>query len=115
MLRRTDALWLLDQDDNIIDAVLLSENPDSRWSNEKVAEAAAFLGKNNAWYPEDGSDPDEDWVPGPGDAVITNGTTATRTICRDESLPPDRRAGNWYITATSSATPGKPNNPKRYR
>ena len=114
MLRRTDALWLLDQDDKIIDAVLLSEKPDAKWSSEGMAEAAEFLGGAKAWLPASEGEGETGWVPKPTDAFITTGTTATRTICRDQGVSPGARAGNWYITATSSATPGKPNNPKRY-
>ena len=99
LLRKTDALWIMDQDGRIIDAVLLGETPDSIRNNEKISEAAEFLSENKAW---------------PGNAVITAGTTNTRTICRDEAIPLSRRPGNWYITATSSATPGRPNSTKRF-
>jgi len=114
MLRKTDAIWIMDQDDRIIDAVLLSERPDDRWSNENLDEAAAFLARNNAWLPPVGAEVEQGWIPSPTEAVITSATTATRSINRDESLTSERRADNWYITATSSSTPGKPNNPKRH-
>jgi hypothetical protein len=113
LLHKTDALWLTDQDEKIIDAVLLSETSSGKWSSNEIAEAARFLAAKNAWLPASG-EPDEDWVPAPADAVISAGTTTTRTICRDETIPPEPRSGNWYITATSSATPGKPNSTKRY-
>jgi hypothetical protein len=113
LLHKTDALWLMDQDDRIIDAVLLSESSDAAWSGKGVAEAVEFLGRKKAWLPASG-DGKDNWLPTPADAVISSGTTNTRTICRDETIPPQRRARNWYITATSSATPGKANNPKRY-
>jgi hypothetical protein len=112
LLHKTDALWLMDQDDKIIDALLLSESADGKWSNDKVAEAANLFGREKAWLPSRGEA--VDWSPGPSDAVIAAGTTNTRTICRDDTLPIKPSAGNWYITANSSATPGKPNNPKRY-
>jgi len=121
LLHKTDALWLLDQDDHIIDAVLLSENRDAEWDrkNSSVASAAEFLGREKAWLPSSGNAAmdavsADNWIPSPGDAVISAGTTTTRTICRDETIPPKRQAGNWYITATSSATPGKANSMKRY-
>jgi hypothetical protein len=112
LLHKTDALWLVDQDDRIIDAVLLSEKNDAKWSSDKVAEAAKLFGREKAWLPL--QENAGEWSPEPSDAVIAAGTTNTRTICRDETIPPKPGAGNWYITATSSATPGKPNNPKRY-
>ena len=116
ILHKTDALWLLDQDDEIIDAVLLSENPGAAWSQKDaaIAQAAEFLSRKKAWFPASGKTPESGWIPAPGDAIVTAGTTNTRTICRDEKLPKESRAGNWYITATSCATPGKENNPKRY-
>jgi hypothetical protein len=112
LLHKTDALWLMDQDGKIIDAILLSEKNDAKWGSDKVAEAANLFGKEKAWLPSKGEA--AEWSPGPSDAVIAAWTTNTRTICRDDTLPIKPCAGNWYITANSSATPGKPNNPKRY-
>jgi hypothetical protein len=112
LLHKTDALWLMDQDDKIIDAILLSEDPDARWASDRIAEAASLFGREKAWLPSQGAA--ADWSPGPSDAVIVKGTTATRTVCRDETTPARPCANNWYITATSSATPGKPNSSKRY-
>jgi len=111
LLHRTSALWLMDQDDRIIDAVLLCENP-ADWGRNNSAAAAEFLARNGAWLPADGES--AGWIPGPADAVAARGTTATRTICRDESIPPAPRAGNWYIAATGNATPGRENNTRRH-
>ena len=102
LLRKTDALWIMDQDGRIIDAVLLGENPDSIMGNEKIYGAADYLCTEKAWL---GS---------PSDAFISSGTTNTRTICRDEGIPSSPRKQNWYITATSSSTPGRQNSTKRY-
>jgi len=120
LIHRTDALWLMDQDDRIIDAVLLSETSADEWStkDKDIAAAAEFLGRKGAWLKPGESSPSPGggaaFTPVPADAVSTAGTTLTRTICRDESIPPLPGAGNWYITATSNATPGKPNSTKRY-
>jgi hypothetical protein len=109
LLRKTDVIYLLDQDDNVVDAVMLSESADAWWNRDYFAEAAEFLFNKGAWASPDGK------IPSPADAVRSAGTTNTRTICRDETiLTPSGTAADWYITATSSATPGKPNNPKRY-
>ncbi|MCL2129954.1 MAG: hypothetical protein FWH35_06330, partial [Treponema sp.] len=115
IIHKTDALWLVDQDDRIMDAVLLSETSGDAWKTKDsaVLTAAEFLAGKKAWLSSSGETP-ERWIPSPSDAVITGGTTNTRTICRDEAIRPVRRAANWYITASSSATPGKPNNIKRY-
>jgi hypothetical protein len=120
LLHNTNGLWLLDQDDRIIDALLLCETPNLEGVSKALAKtftlAAEFLGEKNAWLPPSGDKPNGSWIPDPASAVITKGTTNTRTLCRDESLLPnaEHRARNWYICATSSATPGKPNSIKRY-
>ena len=122
LLHKTNGLWLLDQDDRVIDALLLSDCADSgslsAAFSKTFASAAEFLGSRKAWFPSESPSGDaagEASVPGLGSAAVTLGTTNTRTLCRDETIAPARRAANWYITATSSATPGLPNNPKRYQ
>ena len=109
LLRKTDIIYFLDQDDNVMDAVMLSENKDPWWNKDYLAEAAEFLYSKDSWTSSEGK------ICSPADAVQTTGTTATRTICRDETLEKNSQtASDWYITATSSATPGMPNNPKRF-
>ncbi|MCL2762179.1 MAG: hypothetical protein FWD36_03085 [Treponema sp.] len=109
LLRKTDVVYLLDQDDRVVDAVMLSETADPWWNRDYFAEAAELLFKAGAWKGPDGK------ICSPAGAVQTSGTTLTRTICRDETLAENSgTAADWYITATSSATPGSPNNPKRY-
>jgi hypothetical protein len=108
LLRKTDAVYLLDQDDRALDAVMLSETQDAWWSKDYFAEAAGFLFSQGAWKTTDGR------ICGPGDAVISAGTTNTRTICRDEKTDNSNTAADWYITATSSATPGSENSEKRF-
>jgi hypothetical protein len=105
-LRKTDAVFFMDQDNNIIDAALFSEKPDTWGTNGvNLSKAAELLGSQGAWKPD---------VPAPSDAISSAATTTTRTICRDESRADTNSAADWYITASSSATPGKPNNTKRY-
>jgi len=109
MLHKTDVIYLLDQDDRVVDSVLLSESADPWWGKDYFAEAAELLFKAGAWKNPDGK------ICSPADAVSSIGTTLTRTICRDETLKQSSgTAADWYIAANSSATPGKPNNPKRY-
>lgn len=109
-LRKTDAVLLLDQDDRVVDAVLLTENPDTPWTREGLDQAADILKAQGAWFPQE----DDGKRPGPQDGVGSKGTTATRTICRDEAREDSNTAADWYIAATSQATPGKPNSVKRY-
>jgi hypothetical protein len=108
-LRRTDAVLLLDQEDLILDAALLSENPDNAWAKEDLDRAAKLLAAQDAWQNAAGSR-----SLSPHDAIPTKGTTATRTICRDESAEDTNTAADWYLAATSQASPGKPNSDKRY-
>jgi len=108
LLHKTDAVYLLDQDDRVVDAVMLSENADPWWGKGYFAEAAEFLFNAAAW-----KSPDNE-ICDPSKAVQSAHTTATQTICRDESLVKNSgTAADWYITATSNATPGKPNSTKR--
>jgi hypothetical protein len=108
LLHKTAMIYVLDQDDKVIDAVMISETPDTWWTKDYFAETAEFLFNSVAWKsPESG-------VCSPKDAVASGKTTNTRTICRDETAEDSDTVKDWYITATSSATPGKPNNSKRY-
>jgi hypothetical protein len=109
LLHKTDAIYLLDQDDRVVDAVMISENADPWWNKDYFAEAAEFLYGTNGWKSPSGT------ACSPADAIRSAGTTLTRTICRDETITKNSgTATEWYIAANSSATPGKPNNPKRY-
>jgi hypothetical protein len=108
MLHKTDVIYLLDQDDRVIDSVLLSEKADSWWGKDYFAEAAELLFKAGVWKSPDGE------ICSPAHAVPSSRTTPTRTICRDETLKTySGTAADWYITASSGATPGKTNSPKR--
>ena len=99
LIHKTSFVYVMDQDDKILAAVMLRENPGSPWPKEYFPEKADYLLLNGAWI---------------GEAVPSSGTTNTRTICRDETLENSKTNADWYITATSSATPGGANNPKRY-
>jgi hypothetical protein len=106
MLRKTEAVYVLDQDDNVVDAVMIAENADPWWNKDALAEAADFLFNKGAWKSAEGK------IAGPVDSVVSGKTTTTRTICRKET--DNDNAADWYITVNSGATPGKENNPKAY-
>jgi len=108
LIHSTSFIYLLDQDDNVINAVLISDKTAAWWEKAHLAEAANFLFAKNAWQSVSGN------VYSPADAVISAGTTNTRTICRDETMENTNSAADWYITDTSSATPGGKNSVKRY-
>jgi len=100
-LHGTNVIYLLDQDDVALNGLTLIHDS-YKWT-DKVAAAAEFLVAQKAWK---GSRPE--------DAVDANGNTATRTICRTTGANTNS-AADWYIAATSCATPGTANNPKRYK
>jgi hypothetical protein len=85
LLRKTEIVYLVDQDDRIIDAVLLSEDPGSAWGKAALTSAAEFIAAQRAWLPR-GNDAGGSYTLTPCDAIITKTATATRTVCRDETL-----------------------------
>jgi len=108
LINKTGVIYVLDQDNRVLDAVMFSDKPDAAWSKDYLAEAAGFLFSQGAWKSA------EDSVCLPTDAVNSEKTTATRTICRDETAQDTNTAADWYITAARNATPGRPNSDKRF-
>ena len=104
LIQHTSFVYVLDQDDNVLDAVLLCQNPDSPWPKDYFTEAAAFLFAKGAWKSSNGI------IIRPSDAVPTTGTTNTRTINRSETAENTNSAADWFIPAANgSATPGGSN------
>jgi len=101
-------IYVLDQDDKVLASVIVSNSTDAWWSKEYFAQAANFLFNQGIWKSAEGK------APGPKDAVRSTGTTNTRTICRDETAQNSNNAAAWYVTVTSGATAGKPNNKNKY-
>ncbi|MCL2801567.1 MAG: hypothetical protein FWD28_07415 [Treponema sp.] len=99
LFHKTAMVYVMDQDDRILNAVMISENPEQPWPKDYFAETADFLIAEGAWN---------------GKAALSTGTTATRTICRDETKTNTNSAADWYVTVTSGATPGGQNNTRRY-
>jgi len=108
LIHKTSVIYVLDQDDRVLAAAMISEEEGDTWQKDYFAEAAEFLFSQDAWKSPDGK------VCRPSDAVISRRTTNTQTICRDEEKPENTKTAlDWYITARSSATPGGLNNPRR--
>jgi hypothetical protein len=92
----------------LLDALLYSESSKTDWKNDEIRKAAAEAVAAGLW--QDGSTV--------ADAVVSDKMTATRTIGR-QNIPRIASAGAysgeengkhaWLVTATSSASPGKPN------
>jgi len=106
--KAASAVYVLDQDDNVLDAVMISAAADSSWGKDYFAETAGFLFEKGAWKSADGK------AASPADSVISANATNTRTINRDETAKDSNTAADWYVTVTSGASPGKPNNPNRF-
>ncbi|MCL2007468.1 MAG: hypothetical protein FWG77_05225 [Treponema sp.] len=109
LLRKTDIVYVMDQDGNVLSAVMISETQDSFWDKDYFIKAAGFLHDRGAWTCAEGG------IAGPADAVSSADirTSTTRSISRDETAENTKTAADWYITANSGATPGLPNNPSR--
>jgi hypothetical protein len=108
LLHKTDIVYILDQDDKVLDAVVLAESPESWWNKEYFAEAADFLFRQDAWKSAEGK------IAGPADAVnsSTIKTALTKSISRNEKAADTNTAADWYATAASGYSPGKPNKPQ---
>ena len=108
LLRSTDAVYVLDQDDRVLDAVMISETRDPWWNSSTIALAAEMLFLKGAWTSVTGG------LAGPADAVDSSGigSAATRSISRDESMENTKTAASWFVTATGGVTPGLPNRPR---
>jgi len=115
LIHKDDILYLLDQDDKILDAVLLSTGTGASWGKTALSNAAQFSADQGAWFPRGG----EENIPGtyilsPFDAVYSANTTNTRTICRDDTQAKSGSSAYWYIAGNSSATPGTVNSTKKF-
>ena len=110
LLRKTDAVYVTDQDGQVLDAVMISEDPDPAWKNNYLVEAAEFLFRQGAWKSPAGN------VCSPADAASSANIKAsmTRSISRDETLGDTGTAADWYVTVNGGATPGRANNPNRF-
>ncbi|GHV84796.1 hypothetical protein AGMMS50230_04040 [Spirochaetia bacterium] len=100
-LHSTNAVYLMDQDDRIIDGITLV-NSKYKWK-DSVAAAADEMARQGAWVGT-----------GADNAVNSDGTTSTRTICRTAGKDTNS-AADWYITVSSGVTPGTVNNTGRYK
>jgi hypothetical protein len=110
-LHDTDVIYIVDQDDVVIDAIVIAESPDV-WTKKSVfSKAAELLAKQGAWLDKDGRAVKS---PGYTDAVDSTNATATRTLCRDETKEDSNTLADWYICAQSNATPGEKNSTNRY-
>ncbi|MDR0409857.1 MAG: hypothetical protein LBH18_05610 [Spirochaetaceae bacterium] len=107
-----DVIYLLDQDDVIIDSVVVAKSQDEWNKNKNLSKAAEFLAKQGAWLNAEGEAVKS---PKAADAANTNNTTATRTLCRYETKTDSNKMDDWYICKGSGDSPGALNNPEVYK
>jgi hypothetical protein len=109
-LQKSDVIYLIDQDNNVIDGIALAEDSTKWDKNKNLSKAAEFMAKQGAWLNAEG---EAVKTPGYADTVSSNGTTLTQTLCRDETKLDSNTMKDWYVCARSSATPGGKNSEKR--
>jgi hypothetical protein len=108
-LHKNDLVYLVDQDDKIIDGVVLSGDPGKEWSEKTdkgLFAAAALFAEQGAWYTAEGGEV----MPSSDNAVNCGpiNTSVTKSISRYENRK-GNTAADWYLS--SAATPGAPNKP----
>jgi hypothetical protein len=105
LLRKTDVVYVTDQDNQVLDAVMIAEVSASSWDKAYLSEAAEFLFKQGAWKSSVGT------ICSPADAVDSSGikTSTTKSISRDETAENTHTAADWYIA--DGVSPGLSNKP----
>jgi len=107
LLCATDIVYLEDDGNNVMDAVVLSEKPSKTWGNDysHFAKIEEFLFYEGAWKAANGS------MPTPLDVVNTSSikSSTAKSVCRYEGREISHTASDWYISG-SGTTPGLPNN-----
>ena len=109
LLRKTDAVYVMDQNDRILDAVMLAEDTIPARSLAFFFAAAEYLFNKGVWKSASGT------LPGHEDAVKTSAirTSLTRSISRDETVPNTNTSADWYITVVGGVTIGRENDSRR--
>jgi hypothetical protein len=104
MLRKTDAVYVLDQDDKALDAVMFAVDTNAWAKKDYFPETAELLFKKDVWKSSSGT------VCSVADVVSSSGigSAMTRSISRKEGVNTNT-AADWYVTANNGATPGLPN------
>ena len=110
LLRKTDAVYIMDQNDVILDAVIIAEDTIPKNSVNIFNQACDFLFSKGAWKSAGGA------FPGHADAVKSSniGGALTRSISRDESARDTNTAADFYVTVTGGVSAGNENDPRRF-
>jgi len=101
-LRKTNVILLEKRKGGaILDTFVGCEQDRTEWPTDLLAEAATRAVQEGAWGPDASI----------GSAVVTSGTSPTRTVGRTELSGDTDRAVDWKIAPTRRASPGKVNFP----
>jgi len=107
LLHRTDIVYLQDEYDRILDAVIMNETPNNTWNKSQAhfAEIAETLFNAGMWLSAEGEQPT------PLDAVDTSPikASATKSVSRYEGQENTHTPNDWYVTAAGNISPGLPN------
>jgi len=108
-LGKTGAVYIMDQNDNVLDAVMFAEDTIPARSLAPFNAALEFLYTHGVWTAAGGT------KPGHEDAVKSSsiGSSFTRSISRDETVPNSNTAADWYVTGNSGKSPGEKNDTRR--
>ena len=110
LLRKTDAVYIMDKNGVILDAVIIAEDTIPKNSAAFFNKACDYLFSKDAWKSASGGHP------GHADAVKSSniGGALTRSVSRDESAGDTNTAADFYVTATGGMSAGKKNDPRRF-
>jgi hypothetical protein len=111
LLHKTDVVYLMDQDDKILDGIAFCEDEKAWAKNKSFEKAAELLAEQKQWLSKEGISIK---TPEAKDVFKSLGITLTRTLCRDETKQDSNTSADWYIAASSKNTPGKQNSPDSY-
>lgn len=101
-LRKTNVILLEERKGGaLLDAFVGCESDKPEWPTVLLAEAASRAVREGAWGPDAST----------ASAVVTTGTSPTRTLGRSEISADTNRAADWKIAPTGKASPGKANIP----
>jgi len=105
LLRKTDAVYVLDKNDWVLDAVIVAETPSPSWVNSFIAKAAELLFSQRLWESAAGT------ICSPADVVNSSGinTAMTKSISRREAVENTHTAADWYVTKAGGVSPGLQN------
>jgi hypothetical protein len=102
ILHKNDLVYLLDQDDRIIDGVAITDNPEKPdWASDSLKKAAALFAAQDAWLPQ----------PTPAAALNCKSikVAITKSISRHQDQEDSNSSGDYYLADAGKASPGEPN------